>query len=306
MDNQRRSHALEICAALSVIFHVAGLLFLSRTRTISESAVDLHEVSFMDVTYRPEVAKVLSRTQLTGGSGPVEAPAGPVATYGSGVASDQVPALDMSATLERNESQAKIDLDRYELDRSGAGLDVVRIGGRSSSQSTEEILAQPVVTLARGSGGPGSGLGLRGVPGVPQAQAQPQLTIEHRPLAKPAARALPQLPAQSTPTVAAPVQSGTSFQIAGPISQREITKKVKPRYPKWALDQRISGTVTVRIWVLPNGKVKGAGQVLSSSGYPDLDQVVIDALRCWEFAPLGPGVKSEEQWGDITFLFVLS
>jgi len=46
--------------------------------------------------------------------------------------------------------------------------------------------------------------------------------------------------------------------------------------------------------------------VESSSGYPDLDQVVVDALRGWEFAALGPGVKSEDQWGVITFKFVLS
>ncbi|MEO0079718.1 MAG: energy transducer TonB [candidate division WOR-3 bacterium] len=307
MEFQRRSHALKVAAVLSVLFHLAGLMYFSRVRTVVESGLDLQEVSFMDVTYRPEVAKVLPKSQMTGGGGgSMEAPAGPVPTYASGVAADQVPALDMSATLERNEAQAKIDLNRYELDRGSGGLDVIRIGGRSSAQSTEEILAQPTVSLARGSGGPGSGLGLRGVPGVPQVQAQPQLTIEHRPLAKPAARALPQLPTQPTPTVAAPVKSGTSFQIAGPISQREILKKVKPRYPKWALDQRISGTVTVRIWVLPNGKVKGSGQVLSSSGYPDLDQVVIEALRCWEFAPLGPDVKAEEQWGDITFIFLLS
>jgi TonB family protein len=108
---------------------------------------------------------------------------------------------------------------------------------------------------------------------------------------------------QPAPTPPTTPTAGTSFQIAGPISQREISKKVKPRYPEWALQQRISGTVTVRIWVMPNGKVKGAPQVTHSSGYPDLDQVVVEALRLWEFAPLGAGVKSEDQWGDVTLLF---
>ena len=64
--------------------------------------------------------------------------------------------------------------------------------------------------------------------------------------------------------------------------------------------------MVVRIWVQPNGQVKGAPTVESSSGYPDLDQVVIDALRGWEFAPLAAGVKSEDQWGVITFKFMLS
>ena len=94
--------------------------------------------------------------------------------------------------------------------------------------------------------------------------------------------------------------------VAGPISQREITKKLVPHYPKWALERRVSGTVVVRIWVQPNGQVKGAPTVESSSGYPDLDQVVVDALRGWEFAPLGSGVKSEDQWGVITFKFMLA
>jgi TonB family protein len=209
----------------------------------------------------------------------------------------------MSASLERDNTQAKIDLDRYELDR-GEGVDVIRLGGTNSTKSTDEILSQPKVELARGLGRPGSGTGLRGMPGV--AAPSPQLTIESRTLAKPTARSLPTVPSAELPRVEAPVSRGTNFMVAGPISQRQIAKKVVPRYPKWALDRRISGTVVVRIWVQPNGQVKGAPAVECSSGYPDLDQVVVDALRGWEFAPLGSGVKSEDQWGVITFKFTLS
>jgi TonB family protein len=213
----------------------------------------------------------------------------------------------MSASLERDQSQAKIDLDRYELDRGEGGMDVIRLGGDGSSKSTDEILSQPKVQLARGLGGRGSGTGiagLRGYPGVAQPQAQ--MSIEHRALEKPAARALPQMSTQNLPRVEAPVSRGSQFMIAGPISQRQIQNKVLPRYPKWALDRRISGTVVVRIWVMPSGQVKGAPTVETSSGYPDLDQVVVNALRGWEFAPLGAGVKSEDQWGVVTFRFSLS
>ncbi|MEO0073228.1 MAG: TonB family protein, partial [candidate division WOR-3 bacterium] len=152
--------------------------------------------------------------------------------------------------------------------------------------------------------GSGPARASRGIPGIPQPQAQ--ITIEHRPLAKPPTQSLPQVAPEPVPTITSPTVTGTSFQIAGPISQREILKKVKPRYPRWALQQRISGTVRVRIWVLPGGKVKGTPQVTCSSGYPDLDQVVIEALKLWEFAPLGPDVRAEEQWGDVTFVFQLS
>lgn len=306
MFAQRRNWTLEITLLISAVLHLSGIILFSRSRPATSSGLDLQEVSFMDVTYRPEVAKVVASNPAPVASGGGEISEGVTPTYASGIAAEEVAPLDMSATLERSTSQAKIELDRYELARGGE-LDVIRIGGKGSSQTTEEILSQAPISLARGSGGSGSGSGIRGVPGIPQSQSQPQLTIEHRPLSKPSSGpVLPQLSPQNQPTIQAPVTKGTSFQIAGPISQREIINKVKPKYPKWALDQRISGTVTVRIWVMPNGKVKGMPQVVCSSGYPDLDQVVVQALREWEFAPLGPEVKAEDQWGDVTFIFQLS
>ncbi|MEN9978840.1 MAG: energy transducer TonB [candidate division WOR-3 bacterium] len=305
MDRERPLRTFEIALVISAIVHISLLLLFSRYRTSGEAEWDLQEVTFMDVTYRPEVARVLNQNPLpSGGSGPNTGDVS-VPTYAAGVASEEVVPLDLSSTLERSESQARIELDRYELARDGE-MDVIRIGGKGAAQTTEEILAQAPISFSRGSGsGSGAGMGLRGIPGVPQPP-QPQLTIEHRPVTARARSALPSPPEQVQSTVQVPVSRGTSFQIAGPISQREIIRKVKPKYPKWALDQHISGTVTVRIWVLPNGQVKGIPQVLSSSGYPELDQVVVDAVRCWEFAPLGTGVKSEEQWGDITFVFQLS
>ncbi len=297
----KRYRGTEIAIAISVLLHAIGLILASRPAPEASTAADLQEVSFMDVTYRPEVAKILAKTEIPGGGG-TDAATATAPTYSAGIAADEVPAIDLSAKLERDNSQAKIDLDRYELDR-GDNINVIRLGGSGSTKSTEEILAQPKVELSR-SLGRGSGTGLRGVPGIPQPTAQ--LTIESRPLAKPAARPLPTVPTADLPKVTAPVSRGTNFMVAGPISQREITRKVVPRYPKWALERRISGTVVVRLWVQPNGQVKGTPTVECSSGYPDLDQVVIDALRAWEFAPLGPNVKAEDQWGVITFKFTLS
>ena len=294
---------------VAIALHIGGILLISRPAAQGGSAADLQEVSFMDVTYRPEVARVLPKTAIPGGGGgdgPADFGSGAPAYGASGGADDDGP-VDMSAALARDNSQAQIDMNRYELDPSGEGMGVIRLGGGSTAKSTEEILAQPKVQLARGlarGGTGGGGLGLRGMPGVAQPQAQ--LTIEHRQLSKPTASALPSLASQELPKMETPVSHGSNFMVAGPISQREITRKPVPRYPKWALERRISGTVVVRIWVQPNGQVKGAPTVESSSGYPDLDQVVVDALRGWEFAPLGSGVKTEDQWGVITFKFVLS
>jgi TonB family protein len=300
---EKWTRRFNLAVIFSFIIHVGMVLLTSRSAPPAGEVMSMQEVSFMDVTYRPEVARVLTREQM-GGGGTSDASEN-VPTYGTGVASEDVPVIDMSATLERDKSQAKIDLDRYDLDRGGDGMSVIRLGGQGSEKSTDEILAQPKVQLARGLGrGSGAGIGLMGMPGVPQQQAQ--LTIEHRQLAKPTARALPTMSAQDLPKVEAAVSRGTNFMVAGPISQRQITKKLVPRYPKWALDRRVSGTVVVRLWVNPAGQVKGAPTVESSSGYPDLDQVVVDALRAWEFAPLAAGTKSEDQWGVVTFKFMLS
>ncbi len=299
------SRSFMITLLISLLLHLIGIFLLSRSRTVADLGLDLQEVSFMDVTYRPEVAKVVKPASAPAiGSGTFSEGAPP--TYATGIAAEEIEPIDMSAKLERPSTQAKIELDRYEISREGE-MDVIRIGGKGSTQTTEEILAEKPLPLARGPVGGRGATGLTGVPGVPQPQIQPQLSIEHRPLTKPSTTpTLPPTPAPTPPAMQIPATKGTSYRVAGPISQRKIINKSKPRYPKWALDQRISGTVTVRVWVMPNGKVKGTPEVVSSSGYPDLDQVVIEAVKLWEFEPLGPGVKAEDQWGDITFIFQLS
>lgn len=305
MYAEHRSPAIWISVLVSAVLHISALFLGGRGQSnLSNGGDDMFEVNVLeryDITQRPQVAKVVPRPEPGGGSGN-ELTETSVTGYAP-QHEENVPTIDLSAALERGPTQAKIDLDRYELDRSGTSMDIVYLGGRGSSQSTEEILSRPPIDLSQ-RGGSGPTRASRGIPGIPQAQAQ--ITIEHRALVKPSTPSLPQVAPEPVPTISSPTAAGTSFQIAGPISQREITKKVKPRYPRWALQQRICGTVKVRIWVLPSGRVKGMPQVMSSSGYPDLDQVVVEALKLWEFAPLGPDVRAEEQWGDVTFVFQLS
>jgi TonB family protein len=299
----RRSSAIWIAIIVSALLHLGSMFGASAFRPAAvESGEELIQVDVYDITRRPEVARVIPRPELGGSGGPGPTDASAMSYTPSGAPDG--PTIDLQAALDRGPSQAKIDLSRYELDRSGDGMDIVYLGGKGSSQSTDEILSQPAIAMTRAPGRSGGSGDSRGVPGIPQPAAQ--LTIEHRELAQPAARSLPAVGSEDLPKVEAPVSRGTNFTVAGPISQREITRKLVPRYPKWALERRVSGTVVVRIWVQPSGQVKGAPTVESSSGYPDLDQVVVDALREWEFAALGTGVKTEDQWGVITFKFVLS
>jgi TonB family protein len=302
IHEDRRSWVIWIAVIISALLHLGIMTGASVARPASVSAGDqLIQVDVYDITRRPEVAKVIPKQEMGGGGAPGPADASTMSYTPSGA--PEGPTIDLKTALERDQSQARIDLSRYELDRSGSDMDMVYLGSKGGSQSTAEILAQPAIALTHASGRAGGGDD-RGAPGIPQPTAQ--LTLEHHELAQPIARSLPTAGSQDLPKVEAPVSRGTNFSVAGPISQRDITRKLVPRYPKWALDRRVSGTVVVRIWVQPNGQVKGAPTVESSSGYPDLDQVVVEALRGWEFAPLGSGVRSEDQWGVVTFKFVLS
>ena len=300
MFGEKRSRVIDLALVLSTVVHVALLFLFSRAGPPHDRRlIDGTEVGFMDVTYRPEVAQVVAPTTPT--------PAMPgfdeEAPYPAPFVPEPVPEIEL-ASMDRSRSQARIDLDRYETD-PGEELDLIRLGSESPGKTTDEILAEPPVRLARGldRSAPGTPTELRGYPGV--RPSEPELTIEHRPLVE-APAPLPTTD-KPTPAVVAPRPSvGTGVTVAGPLSGRTRIREPRPRYPQWALDRRISGTVVARIWVAPNGAVKGTPEVLSSSGYPDLDQAVVRALRAWEFAPLDAGVKQEDQYGDITFHFRLS
>lgn len=98
---------------------------------------------------------------------------------------------------------------------------------------------------------------------------------------------------------------GASFQIQGPISEREVVHSVVPSYPRWAMEKGIEPTLTLRFAVLPSGKVKDAIFIIRTSGYPELDKSAIDALKKWAFEPLPKNSLWREEWGKVTFIFSL-
>lgn len=98
---------------------------------------------------------------------------------------------------------------------------------------------------------------------------------------------------------------GTSFQIQGPISAREVVHSVVPSYPRWAIEKGIEPTLTLRFAVLPSGKVKDAIFIIRTSGYPDLDKSAIETLKKWTFKPLPKESLWREEWGEVTFIFSL-
>lgn len=63
-----------------------------------------------------------------------------------------------------------------------------------------------------------------------------------------------------------------------------ILSKVEPVYPQAARNAGQSGTVMLRIQILPNGR-SGNITVTASSGYGLLDDAAVNAVRQWRFIP---------------------
>jgi TonB family protein len=98
---------------------------------------------------------------------------------------------------------------------------------------------------------------------------------------------------------------GKGFEISGPLMNRAISFKVIPEYPAWAEEQGIMGSVRLYFTVDSAGNVRSGIRVTKTTGYPALDQLGIDALKKWKFAPLKTE-SDEGQWGIITFNFSLA
>jgi len=294
-----RDKRLDLGIIISILFHIFLFILLSKSGAASITGYeDIQEITFIDQSYRPEVAKVVSKGSVWGGMKETYSEASP-SSYGGEITT---PAIDLSAKLDR--SQAKIDLDRY-LTNEGIG-DVVRIGSRANGtmKTTEEILAEKPISLAknlpRGAGGE-AGIGTGGAIG--RKAEHPTIKIEKGPPRTKTSEIGKQV--EKTIEKKLKFEKGkTQISLAGPIANRSILKKILPRYPEWALKKGISGVVKVRIWVEPSGYVREGKLVEISSGYPELDQAVLNSLKEWQFAPLPKNVVQEAQWGIITFRFV--
>ena len=114
----------------------------------------------------------------------------------------------------------------------------------------------------------------------------------------------PLKPAAAPDLDAAARRSLAGADLVGEVADRPIVSHVMPVYPEWAKDQAVEGTVTLRFFVLPDGRVKENIQVERTAGFADFDANAVAALSQWRFAPLTGGAAAE-QWGSITFRYRL-
>lgn len=301
---------IDYAIIVSIVIHILLIFLFFRASKSEDRYADIKQITFIDQTYRPEVAKILPKPPVPAGSQVGQekgiTPETPTLVGSQRTTGEEISSVDLTARLDR--SQAIIDLNRYEIDPTDDELDVIRIGSKANGKTTEEILAEKPIELSKGlSRGP-SILGLAGYPGI-AVNNEPPIQIEHKTLEKPQGVTPTKFSVTRKNDVtevleASPVR-GANISIAGPISKRSILSKVLPQYPEWALERGISGIVIIRIWVMPDGGVKETMAIEQSSGYPELDQLVVNALKRWKFAPLDKSVVQEVQWGVITFRFCL-
>ncbi len=91
------------------------------------------------------------------------------------------------------------------------------------------------------------------------------------------------------------------INIEGPAGSRGLLYREKVEYPDWAQEKGIEGNIQIKFWVDPDGKV-ALTNLVSSSGFPELDMYAEQNLRKWLFEPVA---TNKQAWGIITFRFRL-
>ncbi|MDD3726576.1 MAG: energy transducer TonB [Candidatus Ratteibacteria bacterium] len=95
--------------------------------------------------------------------------------------------------------------------------------------------------------------------------------------------------------------SASDIEIEGPAGGRALIYKEPIEYPGWAIEKGLEGNIRIKFWVAPDGKIV-LTNLITSSGYPELDLYTEQQFRRWMFEP----VKTDKQaWGLITFRFQL-
>ena len=96
-----------------------------------------------------------------------------------------------------------------------------------------------------------------------------------------------------------PLEENLLLGIKGPLATRKILEK--PQTPQ--VKVRMEGEIELTFWVLPDGRVDRVVPVIK--GDTELEQIAIQYLKQWRFAPLTKDETQTEQWGIIPIKFKL-
>jgi TonB family C-terminal domain len=102
-----------------------------------------------------------------------------------------------------------------------------------------------------------------------------------------------------------PSQKETVTEKMGEGLKRAILFKPElPVYPEWAKEIGNDFELELKFLILPDGTV-GPIEKITSSGYPELDEIGIRYIRKWRFIPISGDAPQEKQWGIIKLVFTL-
>lgn len=282
---------LWIGMAVSALLHALIVMFalgLFTGTKIEESDATLTEVTSYDESLPPKAQQIVQREQqfLTSPTGLEEAAP-----------------IDLSAG--KFTSQAKMSVDNFSLDKSQASFsgDVIRINP-NAKVSTEEILSQAPINLARGTGGVGNVSPFEKIAAtggsIELNEGATQLGSE--------AIKKPTLVAQETNGGDAAQAAGSQksgYSLSGDLASSDIVGSVMPAYPPWARQKGLSNvTVSIQFSADAAGNVSPTMIVIKSTGYPDWDAQVKSTLGRWKFKPSENGIA--KRVAVITFRFILT
>jgi TonB family protein len=83
-----------------------------------------------------------------------------------------------------------------------------------------------------------------------------------------------------------------------------IYKPELPKYPEWLRKLGSDFEVNLKFLILPDGTIANVEKV-SSSGYPEVDEIGVRYIRKWKFMPVARDLPQENQWGLIKLVFKL-
>jgi len=214
--------------------------------------------------------------------------------------------IEIKSVTEDIGPQAKIDLKSLESGEIGIGGEIVVGKGVATSEILQRPAYKPSVDISKtvAEGGIGGGVVPWGPGGGSGGSGGGKVELKVK-----AEEVPPPVPPGSQPISLRPVskkkkERKIEVEISGSIVGRKILEKILPQYPSWAAERGVEAVITIKVEVEPDGTVRRNVIVIGTSGYPQWDNIVKEAILSWRFAPL-PSGSNVIQSGYITFRFVL-
>ena len=197
--------------------------------------------------------------------------------------------IDLDKMIDAHQSQVAVDLDAFAEDID-LNIAVLRVG---KGVSTDEILAQDKFIVPLDARALPAKIGAFAQAGFSKAGGEGgiELTegtedfkadVEKREVFKQAATQKKEMKAE---------EGGgpkTEVEITGALADRKLIKWPLPPYPEWAQQQGISAYLNINLKVGADGKVTGTVITISTTGYPQWDEMVINWIKSnwlWQNVP---------------------